>query len=85
MNYSYLEQLKDILPGIGLALIMGICVKAIEFIPLAIPTAVLLIMQVVIGAAVYIILSKLFSLEAYHYLLDIVKSFLSKKKKKEKI
>lgn len=85
MNYSYLEQLKDILPGIGLALIMGICVKAIEFIPLAMPTIVMLIMQVVVGAAVYIILSKLFSLEAYHYLMDIVKSFLSKKKKKEKV
>jgi len=84
MNYSYLEQLKDILPGILLAVFMGVCVKLIEFLPLELPLVVTLILQVVVGAAIYILLSKLFKLESFEYLKGIAKSFFTKKKKKEK-
>lgn len=84
MNYGYLEQLKDILPGILLAVAMGVCVKLIEFIPISMPVAVTLALQVLVGAAIYIIFSKVFKLEAFEYLLEIIKSFFSKKKKKEK-
>ena len=84
MNYSYLEQLKDILPGILLAVLMGVCVKLIEFIPIAMPLIVTLILQVLVGAAIYILLSKIFKLESFEYLLEIGKSFFSRKKKKEK-
>ena len=84
MNYSYLEQLKDILPGILLAAFMGCCVKLIEFLPFGLPLVVTLILQVIVGATIYILLSKLFKLESFEYLLGIAKSFFSKKKKKEK-
>ena len=83
MNYSYLEQLKDILPGMLLAVFMGVCVKLIEFLPFGLPLIVTLILQVMAGAAIYILLSKLFKLESFEYLWSIAKSFLSRKKTKE--
>ena len=83
MNYGYLEQLKDILPGILLAVVMGVFVKAIEFIPIAMPLVVTLILQIIVGATVYILLSKLFKLESFEYLLGIAKSFINKKKEKK--
>ena len=83
MNYGYLEQLKDILPGILLAVVMGIFVKLIEFIPIAMPLIVTLILQILVGATIYILLSKLFKLESFEYLLSIVKSFKNKKKEKK--
>ncbi len=84
MNYSYLEQLKDILPGILLAVFMGVFVKLIEYIPVSMPLIVTLILQILVGVTIYITLSKLFKLDSFEYLSGIVKSFLSKTKKKEK-
>ena len=83
MNYGYLEQLKDILPGILLAVVMGIFVKLIEFIPIAMPLIVTLILQILVGATIYILLSKLFKLESFDYLLGVVKSFRHRKSSKE--
>ncbi len=82
MNYGYLEQLKDILPGIMLAVFMGICVKCIEFIPM--PLILTLVIQILAGAVIYILLSKLLKLESFEYLTDILKSFIKKKGKTEK-
>ena len=79
MNYSYFEQLKDILPGILLAVFTGVCVKLIEFIPAAMPSVITLILQIILGTAVYILLSKLFKLESFGYLLNIVRGFKNKK------
>jgi hypothetical protein len=78
MNYSYLEQLKDILPGIALAVFMGVCVKSVEFIPVSMPLIVTLLIQIVLGAAIYILLSKLFKLESFEYLFDTIKPALNK-------
>ena len=83
MNYGYLEQLKDILPGIILATFMGICVKLVRFIPVTMPLVIVLILQVITGAAIYIILSKLFKLESFGYLIDVIKSLMKKKNKKD--
>ena len=81
MDYGYLEQLKDILPGILLAVFMGICVKLIEFLPLDLPLIVTLILQILVGGTVYILLSELFKLESFEYLLNIAKSFFNRKRK----
>ena len=81
MNYGYLEQLKDILPGILLAVFMGVFVKLIEFIPITVPLIVTLILQIIVGAAIYILISMLFKLESFDYLLGVVKSFKNKEKK----
>lgn len=82
LGYGYLEQLRDILPGILIAVVMGVCVMPLRWLPL--PLIVILLLQVVTGAAVYILLSKLFKLEAYGYLLGIIRQYLPKKKGKGK-
>lgn len=73
LNYGYLEQVKDILPAILLAIVMGIIVYCVSFVGLN--SAVTLLIQIPLGAFVYIMGSKLFKLESYNYLLDIIKKF----------
>lgn len=81
MNYSYLEQLKDILPGILLAVVMGCCIYPIQF--LGFPDIVTLLIQVPLGAVFYIVGSKIFKLEAFDYLWGMVKPFLHKINRKK--
>lgn len=76
LNYSYLEQMKDIIPGILLAVFTGACVFPIEFIGL--PDIVTLCIQVPLGAAIYIAGSKLFKMESFEYLLGVLKSFFKR-------
>ena len=81
MNYSYLEQLKDILPGIGLAGFMGICVYCVNFLNLN--RWLTLIIQVPLGAVIYIGLSAVFKLEAFTYCLNMAKPVIDKLLKKQ--
>lgn len=76
LNYSYIEQLKDILPGILLAVFMGLCVYCVSFLKL--PDAVTLLIQVVLGAGIYIIGSKVFHLESYAYVLNMIRQIRNK-------
>lgn len=76
MNYSYLEQLKDILPGILLAVFMGICIYPIQW--LGLHDVVTLLIQVPLGAIIYIACSKIFKLEAFDYLWAMVKPIVLK-------
>ncbi len=76
LNYGYLEQLKDILPGIGLAVVMGGCIYFVGLFPL--PIILILIIQVVSGALIYITLSAVLHLESFEYLLKILKSNFKK-------
>lgn len=82
MNYSYIEQLKDILPGILLAVFMGGCVWTITLFNL--PPIITLIIQVPLGAIIYIGLSALLKLESFTYCLGIVKPMINKVLKKGK-
>ena len=83
LNYGYLEQLKDILPGILLAAFMGGCVYCVNFLHLH--SAITLLIQVPLGAVIYIGLSYLFKLESFTYCLGMIKPIVGKvfKKKKE--
>ena len=76
LGYGYLEQVRDFAPGILLAIGMGICVYFIGFLPL--PTTVTLLIQIIIGAVIYIGASALLKLEEFEYLLGMVKAFLKK-------
>ena len=76
LGYGYLEQVRDFAPGILLAVLMGICVYFISFLHL--PTIVTLLIQFVVGAAIYIGVSAILKLEEFEYLLGMVKSFLEK-------
>lgn len=76
MNYSFLEQLKDILPGIGLAAFMGGCVYCVNFLHLS--NWLTLLIQVPLGAVIYIGLSALLKLESFTYCWNMVKPIISK-------
>lgn len=71
ISYSYFAQLKDILPNIMLAVFMGVCVYFIQY--LSVLYYVRLIIQIILGASIYIIGSFLFKLESFTYLLDMWK------------
>lgn len=87
LDYSYWEQLKDILPGILLAVVMGCCIYPVQWLGLR--AAVTLLIQVPLGAAVYIAGSALLKLDSFTYLCGIIKvtwqkRFIKKKKNQEK-
>ena len=77
LNYSFLEQIKDILPSIILAIGMGAVVYLIGYLPL--PTLPLLLTQVICGGVIYLFGSSLLKLEPYVYVKEIVFSFVRRK------
>lgn len=64
--YGYLEQIRDILPNIGLAVVMGLVVLTIEHLSLN-PYSMLLL-QVIVGVIVYLGCSALMKVESYLYI-----------------
>lgn len=78
LKYGYLEQIKDILPSIILAIIMGFLVSLIQLFKWN--PVVTLIIEIPLGALIYILGSKILGLESYNYLIDMVKSFVVKKR-----
>ena len=81
LNYSYLQQLKDIAPSILLAVGMGAIVYCWNFAGLG--TVVTLILQVLTGVVVYIAGAKLFKNDSFEYVLETVKGLVKRKKKVE--
>lgn len=72
LNYSLSEQLIDILPSIGLAVLMGFIVSTIGW--LGLHPVLTLLLSFVVGACFYLGASFVLKLEAFNYLLDIVRS-----------
>ncbi len=72
LHYGYLKQIKDIMPSIIIAIMMGIIISFFKVFHL--PDVLQILIQVSVGAIIYILLSKLFHIEAYQYLTDIVKN-----------
>ena len=77
LDYRYLEQLKDILPSILLAIFMGCCMWLVNLAHL--PNIVTLVIQILIGAAVYLGGSALLKLDTFEYLWNVVKPKIQKK------
>lgn len=73
LDYSFREQMLDVLPAVVLAIAMGIAVSFIKLLNYG--NILTLLIQVLLGVFIYIIGSKLFKLDSFDYLLDIVKSF----------
>lgn len=76
LNYGYLQQLKDILPGIILAVAMGFCILPVTL--LGLPDILTLVIQVVFGTCIYVGGSILFKMESFHYILDMIKPYIKK-------
>ena len=72
LKYSYIDQIKDILPNILMSLIMGVFVYFISYLHLSV--LVSLIIQILLGGIIYLILSILTKNDSFIYLINILKS-----------
>lgn len=81
LNYSYLEQVVDMIPQIIASLIMGGIIYLINF--LDIHYLLMLAIQVPLGIIIYVICSKLMRIDSFEYLIDTLKSLLNRKKDKK--
>ena len=79
LEYSYLEQLKDIFPSVFLALVMGICVWCIEL--LGMNVVVTLVLQVCVGVLIYLTGSIILKNDSFYYLWNIIKTIFGKIRK----
>lgn len=78
LNYSYIDQLKDILPSLLLACSMGIIVYSMN--SMTVNLVPLLITQIISGIVIYLIGSIIFKLEPFLYIYNSIKSFFNKRK-----
>lgn len=79
MNYSYPEQVKDMLPQIGLSLSMGAVVYCVQF--LGLNNVLTLLIQIVVGVLFYVVFSKIFHIDSYEYIKTSVIGIIKKRKK----
>lgn len=79
LGYTYVQQIKDILPSIFLALFMGAAVLAVSLLPLN--GWQKLLIQIPLGMLLYIGGAKLLRFETFDYILSTAKKFLHRKGK----
>lgn len=77
LNYSFLEQWKDVMPSFLISVVMGVAVFSLSWFftnPL-----VLMTVQIITGVAVYVGLAYLFRLESFLYLKDLAENIWKRK------
>ncbi len=79
LNYSYKEQVLDILPSLSISIIMGGVVYLFNFLSLV--AWQILGIQIVSGIVIYISLAKIFKIESFNYLLGTMKSLIKSRKR----
>jgi hypothetical protein len=78
LNYSYVEQWKDIMPSLLLSLVMGAVVYSFKWLGLSV--LVTLIIQVFAGVVLYVGLAWIFKLECFRYLVTTARGLFAIKK-----
>lgn len=76
LNYGYLEQLKDILPGILMAVFMGVVISVFNYLPLV--NWLKLVIQIPLGMLVFLLGSAICKLESYMYMKTVLLSRIKK-------
>lgn len=76
LNYNYIEQIKDLFNGIVPLLLMSVSVVCINFFDMS--EVMLLPIKIVLGIIMYITSSKFLKIEAFEYLINILKNIISK-------
>jgi len=71
LQYRFKMQMQDILPSILISTVMYVAVRLTGMI--RIPVLLVLLLQILAGAAVYVALSVIFKLEPFRYLLGMLK------------
>lgn len=78
LHYSYWEQVKDVVPPLLLSAFMAFVVMSIA--PFFSNDMVLLLVQVPLGAAIYVAGSWLLKLESFYYVLNFIRRFLANRR-----
>ena len=78
LKYSIKEQLQDLIPQLVLALCMGAVVSMLFLIEWPMP--ITLVLQVFVGAAIYIGIARALKIESFMYLWKILATYFAKKK-----
>ena len=85
LDYSFFEQMKDILPNLLAAIFMGVIVYFLSWLPIVILNEVwleyilILLIQCIAGVGVYLGLSILFKNHSYNYIKENIKKRVGKK------
>lgn len=79
LGYGYSQQLRDVLPAWLLSGAMFAAVRLVGLLELALLPE--LILMIAVGIAVYVLLSALFRVESFGYLLNMLKPILKKFKR----
>ena len=77
IGYSSWMQLRDIAPSYALAVVMGLSVWFLKYLPLS--YWIILPIQIAVGAVVFFTLCKLFKMNEYKEIMDILKKSQKKK------
>lgn len=72
IGYNLFYQLQDIFPSIIIALLMYVGVSFLKYINLS--PLLLIVLQILSGVFIYLLLSTLFHLESYNYLLKLIRN-----------
>ena len=79
INYSYFEQMKDLIPSFTLSILMLVVVLLVGLLP--IPTIAVLLLQVLVGTAVYFLSSAIFRVRPFVEMIGLLKQFMLSGKK----
>lgn len=77
LDYRYLDQVRDMLPQIGLSCVMGVVIYCVKFLHLN--DWLSLLIQIPLGVAFYLFASWLLHIDSFEYIMGIAKGFLRKK------
>lgn len=77
INYSYVDQMRDIFPSFSLAIVM--CIIVLSLTVFSLNPIVLLMIQIVVGVAVYFGLSAIFKVTPFQVLMGMAKEMLKKR------
>lgn len=70
LDYGYIEQLKDIIPSIILAVIMGLVISLFALLNLS--NIATLVLQVFAGVVIYVYGSSMLKIDSFKYLYDMM-------------
>ncbi len=75
IGYKYRYQIADLLPNLLIALIMGVVVYLVDYVPIGLFAK--LVLQVLVGALCYVFLSIVTKNSSFKYLLNFIKEKIS--------
>lgn len=76
LGYGYKAQIIDIFPAVSLSLVMGIIVNLYNY--LQCPDIMILVLQVITGAIIYMASAYIFKIESFSYILSMIKEYIKK-------